>query len=204
MPLRALAATAAMTAGFAAVFGTFGLLIGPSRRAVSAAPTWVTIGIGVTLAVLGRLVGGRARPAGLRLPQPERARAATPQPSRSAGFGAAYADRVAELHVGPFLAIVASSFRPSAHGGGSVCLLAYAIGMGMTVPAAALAVALAAVPLVGRPAPCRSVHLAARRPLLLLAGGYVAYYGWWEVVSSTSGATTIRSWTAPGDAAAAL
>lgn len=65
---RALAATAAMTAGFAAVFGAFGLLITPIAGQVQRQLPWVTIGIGIALVAVGAwLVAGRSLP-GLRLP----------------------------------------------------------------------------------------------------------------------------------------
>ena len=186
---RALAATAAMTAGFAAVFGAFGLLIGPVAGQIQQHLPWVTIGIGVTLAVLGGwLVAGRELP-GLRLPHPG-GPALRRTATSMAAFGAAYAVASLSCTVGPFLAIVVSSFRAGSLTAGIGLFVAYAVGMGMTVAAAALAVALARGVLVARLR--RAAPLISRLGglLLLLAGGYVAYYGWWEVRVLDGGVTT--------------
>jgi cytochrome c biogenesis protein CcdA len=107
---RALGATAAMTAGFAAVFGVFGLLIAPAAGQIQRHLPWVTIGIGLTLVGLGGwLLAGRSLP-GLRL------RAGTgPAVTRTAvsmaTFGAAYAVASLSCTIGPFLAVVVTSFQ---------------------------------------------------------------------------------------------
>jgi cytochrome c-type biogenesis protein len=50
---RALAAAAAMTAGFAAVFGGFGLLVAPVAAQVQQHLPWLTIVLGLGVAVVG-------------------------------------------------------------------------------------------------------------------------------------------------------
>jgi cytochrome c biogenesis protein CcdA len=176
---RALGATAAMTAGFAAVFGVFGLLIAPPAGQVQRHLPWVTIGIGLTLVGLGGwLLAGRSLP-GLRLPT-----ARGPQVTRTlasmATFGAAYAVASLSCTIGPFLAIVVASFRAGSPAEGVGLFLAYAAGMGLTVAAAALAVALAHGTLVTRLRKAAPLISRLGGLLPLVAGGYVAYYGWWE------------------------
>jgi cytochrome c biogenesis protein CcdA len=186
---RALIATAAMTAGFAAVFGVFGLAIAPAAGQIQRHLPWVTIGIGLTLVGLGGwLLAGRSLP-GLRLPT-----STGPQVTRTmasmATFGAAYAVASLSCTIGPFLAIVVTSFRAGSPAAGVGLFLAYAAGMGLAVAAAALAVALAQGTLVTRLR--RAAPLISRLGglLLLVAGGYVAYYGWWETRVLAGGATT--------------
>jgi cytochrome c biogenesis protein CcdA len=176
---RALAATAAMTAGFAAVFGAFGLLIAPVAGQLQRHLPSVTIGIGLTLVGLGGwLAAGRSLP-GLRLPS-----ATGPAVSRSAAsmavFGGAYAVASLSCTIGPFLAIVVTTFRAGSIADGVALFLAYAAGMGLTVGAAALAVALARGALVVRLRRAAPVISRLGGLLLAVAGGYVAYYGWWE------------------------
>lgn len=204
---RALTATAAMTAGFAAVFGVFGLLIAPLAGQVQRHLPWVTVGVGVLLVALGGwLLAGRALP-GLRIPGTTRGPAVTRNAASMAGFGAAYAVASLSCTIGPFLAIVVTSFRAGSPVEGIGLFLAYAAGMGLTVGAAALAVALARDALVTRLR--RAAPLMGRLGglLLVVAGAYVAYYGWWETrVLAGSGASdpvistagNIQRWLAGG------
>jgi cytochrome c-type biogenesis protein len=177
---RALGATAAMTTGFIVVFGTVGLVISPVASLVYRYVPWFTVAFGLLLVLLaGWLIAGRALPSfGLR---PTRG----PHVKRSAGsmmlFGAAYALASLSCTIAPFLAIVASSFRAGSVLTGVALFVAYAAGMGLLVGVAALAVALArpsAVTRLRRFGPALS-RLAG--VVLLLSGGYVAYYGWYEL-----------------------
>lgn len=176
---RALVATAAMTAGFAAVFLLFGLAVAPVAGQIQGRLPWVTIAIGAVLVVLGVwLAAGRELP-GLRLPRPG-GRPVSRNPWSMVVFGAAYAIASLSCTIGPFLAIVVTSFRAGSVVSGVGLFLAYAVGMGVTVGVAALAVALAQGALVTRLR--RSAPVVARvgGVLLVLAGAYVAWYGWWE------------------------
>ena len=124
-----------------------------------------------------------------------------------AGFGAVYAIASLTCTIAPFLAVVVSSFRSGSVADGIALYLAYALGMGLLVGAAALAVALARESLITR------LRRASRwvpkivGGLLLLTGGYVAYYGWWEirVLSGDltddvviSAAARVQSWVSAG------
>jgi cytochrome c biogenesis protein CcdA len=177
---RALVATAAMTLGFVAVFGLVGLVISPVAGLLYRYLPWFTVGFGLLLMLLaGWLITGRPLPSfGLR---PTRGR----QVRRSAGsmvvFGAAYALASLSCTIAPFLAIVASTFRAGSVLAGVGLFVAYAAGMGLLVGFAALAVALArpaAVTRLRRFGPAMS-RLAG--VILLAGGGYVAYYGWYEL-----------------------
>jgi cytochrome c biogenesis protein CcdA len=177
---RALALTAAMTAGFVAVFGAFGLVLAPTAGLVQRQLPWFTIGFGLLLAVLGGwLVAGRQMPA---LPwKPSRAPRLTRSFASMALFGAAYALASLSCTIGPFLAIVVSSLRAGSTLAGIGLFGAYAVGMGLVVGTLALAVALARASLVHSLRRAAAGLSRAGGALLVVTGGYVAYYGWYEL-----------------------
>ena len=83
-----------------------------------------------------------------------------------------------------------TSFRAGSLTAGIGLFFTYAVGMGLTVAVAALAVALARGVLVARLRRAAPFISRLGGLLLLLAGGYVAYYGWWEVRVLDGGVTT--------------
>lgn len=177
---RALAATAAMTAGFVAVFGVFGLVVAPVAGAVQRHLPWLTIGIGLLLVVLGVVLL-----AGRQLPGLGMVVSRAPDTGRSAlsmvVFGMAYAAASLSCTIAPFLAIVVTSLRAGSITSGVALFIAYAAGMGLTVAVAAVALALARDGLLRRVR--RAAPLLARLGGVLLvgAGCYVAWYGWYEI-----------------------
>lgn len=177
---RALACSAAMTAGFVAVFAVFGVLITPIAGSLQQHLPWFTIGLGLLLAGLGGwLLSGRDLP-GLRL-RTGRGPAVTRSLPSMAGFGVAYALASLGCTIAPFLAIVGSSLRAESPLAGLALFVAYAAGMSLTVGTAALAVALARTSVLAR---MRRIGPAVSRAsgiLLVIAGAYVAYYGWYEI-----------------------
>jgi cytochrome c biogenesis protein CcdA len=140
---RAVGATGAMTAGFVAVFGLFGLVVTPVAGSVQRHLPWITIGVGLLLVALGGwLLAGRQLP-GLTMPGQSRGPVVRRSLPSMAVFGAAYAVASLSCTIGPFLVIVATSFRAGSTITGIGLFLAYAAGMGLTVAVAAVAVALA-------------------------------------------------------------
>jgi cytochrome c-type biogenesis protein len=171
---RALTATAAMTLGFVAVFGAFGLLAAPLADAVARAAPWIGIAFGLVLAALGLwLLAGRSLPTFRRGPSPGRA-------GSLLGFGMAYAIASLGCTVGPFLVIVVAQFRAGSVPAAIGLFLAYAAGMGLVVGTTAVAVALANASLVRRLRRLEPLVARAGGLLMVAAGGYVAYYGWYE------------------------
>jgi cytochrome c biogenesis protein CcdA len=202
---RALALTAAMTAGFVAVFGAFGLVLAPTAGLVQRHLPWFTIGFGLLLAALGGwLVAGRQLPT---LPwKVSRAPTLARSLPSMALFGAAYALASLSCTIGPFLAIVVSSLRAGSTLAGLGLFVAYAVGMGLVVGTLALAVALARASLVRRLRAAAAGLSRAGGALLLITGGYVAYYGWYELHALTrAGApdVVVRTGTALQQALAA-
>jgi cytochrome c biogenesis protein CcdA len=176
---RALRCTAALTTGYVLVFGAFGLVLAPVAGWLLPRLPWLTVVLGVGLAVLGGwLLAGR------QLPSPGGGMRA-PRLTGSAGsmvlFGMAYAIASLGCAIGPFLAIVVSSLRAGSTVRGLALFLLYAAGMGLVIGVTALAVALVRVSAVSR---LRRASAAVPRvggAVLLVAGSYVAYYGWYEL-----------------------
>jgi cytochrome c-type biogenesis protein len=176
---RALAATSVMTAGFVAVFGAFGLVVVPLAISLGTYLSWATVGVGIGLVALGGwLLTGHELV--LRLP-----RIAGGAPTGSWAsmllYGLAYAVASLSCTIAPFLAVTTSAFRAESIPAGVAVFVAYAIGMGLVIGVLAVALALARDSVVRR---LRGVMPYVNRlsgALLVLAGGYVAYYGGYEL-----------------------
>ncbi|SBT65053.1 Cytochrome c biogenesis protein CcdA [Micromonospora sediminicola] len=176
---RALTATAGLTLGYVLVFGAFGLAVAPAADWLRPRLPWLTVTLGVLLALAGCwLLAGR------RLPAP-RPFTTAPRLTRTwpsmALFGAAYALTSLTCAIAPFLAIVVTSLRAGSPLRGLALFGAYALGMALVVGVAALAVALLRGRVVAglRGAGAWVPRLSGL--VLLVAGGYVAWYGWYEV-----------------------
>lgn len=185
---RALGLTAAMTLGFVLVFGVFGLVVQPIASGVQAYLPWFTVVLGVVLAALGAwLLAGRAMPSVPRLGRVGRGggRPLTRSPLSMLGFGVGYALASLTCTVAPFLAVVVTAFRIDSTLTGVGLFVAYAAGMGLVVGTLAVATALAAGAvrggLVARVRASSATLARISGALLLLAGAYVAWYGFWEL-----------------------
>jgi cytochrome c-type biogenesis protein len=174
---RALKVGLAVTVGFMLVFGVMGFVISLVSKQVYEYLPWVTLVIGVGLVGLGvaMLLGFEPN---LRLPRLDKGGR-----DRTLGsmvlFGVSYAVASLSCTMPVFLSIVAFG-RLGVTAGTSVYLV-YALGMGLVLTSLTIAMALAHQSLV------RGLRSAGRYigrvsgALLVLAGGYVAYYGWYEL-----------------------
>ncbi|WP_248962104.1 cytochrome c biogenesis CcdA family protein [Sphaerisporangium perillae] len=177
--VRALVLPAAMTAGFVTVFGLFGLAV--TALAVSAGRylPWATLVIGALLIGLGAwLLSGRellVRLPGLATGRP------TASPLSLYGYGLSYAVASLSCTVGPFLAVTSASVAGGGLVGGASAFVAYALGMGLVVAVLSLAVALTRAAAVARLRRILPYVSRAGGGLLVLAGAYVLYYGWYEL-----------------------
>lgn len=181
--LRALRLTAAMSLGFAGVFAVFGLAIAPVAAGIQRYLPWFTMVLGLGLVVLGvAMLLGKT----LTLPRFGRSKTGAAQPLTAnfgsmVGFGATYAVASLTCTIAPFLVVVVNGFRQESWIVGFALFLTYAAGMSLVVGTVAVAVALA------RDAVVRNMRRAGRwvprisGVLLVLAGTYIAYYGWWEI-----------------------
>ncbi|MGC4851235.1 cytochrome c biogenesis CcdA family protein [Micromonospora sp. DT15] len=176
---RALTAAAGLTVGYVLVFGAFGLALAPLAGWLRPRLPWLTVALGVLLVVAGCwLLAGR------RLPAPGWS-ARAPRLTRSwpsmVLFGAAYALASLGCAIAPFLAIVVTSLQAGSTGQGLALFGAYALGMGLVVAVAALGVALVRDGLVARLRVAGALVPRLSGLVLLVAGCYVAWYGWYEL-----------------------
>src|SRR3954471_15570311 len=175
---RALRCTIALTSGYVLVFGAFGLALTPVADAIQPRLPWVTVAFGLALAGLGGgLALGGALPAfpGVRAPR------LTGSAWSMVLFGMAYAIASLGCAAGPFLALVVSGLRAGSIGSGLLRYLPYAAGMGVVAGVTAVAVALLRASGMARARRFLAVVPRLGGTILLVSGGYVAYYGWYEL-----------------------
>lgn len=177
--VRALVVSAAMTAGFMLVFGFFGLLIDGASVAVGDITPWLTVVVGIVMVPTGLLVllGHDIK---VRLPRLQRGGSERRLGSMCL-FGMSYATVSLSCTMPVFLTAVSGSFRSDGLVSALTSYAAYAVGMGLVITTLTVAIALArdgvvrhvrrALPYVNRVAGA----------LLMLAGLYVSYYGYWEI-----------------------
>jgi len=177
---RALRCTAALTLGYVAVFGAFGLVLAPLAGWLQPRLPWLTVVLGAGLAVAGGLLL-----AGRSLPGLPGRKLRAPRPTGSAGsmvlFGMAYAIASLGCAVGPFLAIVVATLRAGSIGRGLLLFAGYAAGMGLVIGVAAVAVALVRVSAMARLRRAAGYAPRLGGSVLIATGLYVAYYGWYEL-----------------------
>lgn len=175
--LRSLAVGASVALGFVAVFAAAGLIVRQISSAFGEWFPWMTMAVGLVLIPIGiaRLVGKDIK---LRVPRWQRG-------PRDRGlrsmvlFGVSYATVSLSCTIGPFLTAVAGTFSQSSFVSGLAVFGAYAAGMAVVLMALTLALGLAKDSMVR--------HLRRVLPhvgrisgaLLIVAGAYVAYYGWY-------------------------
>jgi cytochrome c biogenesis protein CcdA len=182
---RAFAVSAAVTAGFVAVFGTFGLVITPLALSVEKYLPWATIVIGIALVGLGISLA-RGRELNTHIPKLNKGGRDGTLPSMFL-YGVSYAIASLSCTIGPFLAVTSTTFRSANLVSGVGVFVAYALGMGVVVTALTVAVALAKAGLVGQLRQAMPYISKGSGYLLIFAGAYVAWYGWFEIRTLNGG-----------------
>ena len=175
---RAAVVGLSVTAGFVVIFATIGFVVSEVSSVVFHWIPWITMVVGVVLVILGVAMVRGYQPT-LGLPKPGSARKGSDLRAMFT-YGLSYATVSLGCSLTPFLAVVASSFKQSNTAAGVALFVAYALGMGLVVVVVSMALALAQQAFVGR---MRTVLPYVQRVsgvLLVVAGGYVAYYGWYE------------------------
>lgn len=185
-PARTLAAVqraarfaAGMTVGFVAVFGLFGAVVTSLAVSVQRYLPVVTVVIGVLLVALGGwLLTGRA----LAIPGlAGRGSAPTASWFSQVGYGVSFALASLSCTVAPFLAVTTSSLSSGGAFGVLATFVSYALGMGAVVLALALAAATASTSVIAGMRRAGPVITRFSGLLLVAAGAYVAWYGWFEI-----------------------
>jgi cytochrome c biogenesis protein CcdA len=168
-----------MTLGFVAVFGLAGAVIGPLAGSIQRYLPVVSVLMGVVLVGLGCwLLAGRS----IGVPGlAGRGSAPTAAWWSQVGYGVSFALASLSCTIAPFLAVTAGAVAASGGLGVAAALVAYALGMGIVVLVLALAVATARESVVGAMRRAGAVISRASGALLVIAGGYVAWYGWFEL-----------------------
>lgn len=199
---RALGVSLVLTLGFITVFGIFGLIVTPLSLRLEEYLPWATIVIGLGLVVLGIFLL-RGRELVLNIPKLQRGGADGTLPSMYL-FGISYAVASLSCTIGPFLAVTTSTFNSANYLSGITVFVLYGVGMGIVVGVLTVAVALARDGLVAKFRSLLPKMNKVAGVLLVIAGAYVAYYGWYEVrLFSGSGsaddpiidaALSIQSW----------
>ncbi|MEB3021449.1 cytochrome c biogenesis CcdA family protein [[Mycobacterium] crassicus] len=173
---RALAATAAMTLGFLAVFGVFGLLTVTVAARVQRYLPYATVVIGMVLVGLGGwLLAGRR----LAVASFGGRWAPTARIGSMLGYGVGYACASLGCTIGPFLAVTGAALRGGLNA--VTVYLAYAAGFGLLVGVLAISVALARSALIDRMRRITGYASRISGALLMVVGLYVGYYGFYEV-----------------------
>ncbi|HEY6530721.1 MAG TPA: cytochrome c biogenesis CcdA family protein [Acidimicrobiales bacterium] len=176
---RALAVGTAMTLGFVVVFGLIGIVLEPFFNRIIDRLPWVTIVLGLVLVGLGvAMLAGRTIT--VRLPKMTKG-----TDSRELGsvflFGISYALVSLSCTFPLFYAAVSVRVYDESVLVGIGTYIAYALGMGLVLMVLTLAIALARQSLVRRMRGVMPYVSRVSGGLLVLAGLYVAYYGWYEL-----------------------
>jgi cytochrome c biogenesis protein CcdA len=175
---RCLQVGVCVTIGFLAVFAAFGVLVRQFSVSIGAFAPYLTLGLGILMILLGVfLLSGRQIK--LRLPTAGHRPQDRTLPAVLL-FGASYAAVSLGCTLPNFLGPIASTLGRDL-AAGIATFAAYSAGIALVLIPLTLAVGLAKGQLVRR---FRRVlpHVGrASAALLVLTGGYVAYYGWYEV-----------------------
>lgn len=176
---RALAVGLAVSAGFLLVFGVMGVLITSFKVEIQPNLPWFTLIVGIGLAALGVAMLRGYEPV-VRLPKMQKGTNSR-QLSSMFLFGVSYAISSLSCTIPLFLAAVASTFTVHSFGAGLATFLVYGLGMAVVLLALTLAIALARQGLVRTLRGALPYVSRVAGGLLVLAGAYMVYFGWYEL-----------------------
>ena len=175
---RAVLVGSAMTAGFVVVFGIVGLFWSSISSVVSSRLPWVTFAVGLLL-----VAGGIAMLFGMnlavRLPKVQ-LQSSNHDLWSVFAFGISYAIASLSCTIPIFISLLSATFRQESYAAGVAAFAVYGLGMGAIIVVLTLAVAsarLGVIHLLRRALPHMERVSAV---FMIIAGGFVAYYGWWE------------------------
>jgi cytochrome c biogenesis protein CcdA len=179
LALQAVRVSAALTAGFAAVFLAAGTLITQASVTVQEYTPWLTVVIGVALVPLGLATMAGWQP-----------KVALPTIQRGGGgrdlrsmfwFGVSYATVSLSCTIPAFLVAVSGVLDRGGLLNGLTVFGAYALGMGAVLTLLTVALAVFHRGMVARVRRVLPVIPRVAGALLAVAGAYVAYYGFYEI-----------------------
>ena len=175
---RALRFTVGMTVGFVVVFAVAAAVLAGVSSALLQVLPYLTVVMGLALIGVGAwLLAGRELPGLPRLG----GRAPGRGFGSVVGYGATFALVSLSCTIGPFLAVVFSSLSAGGWAGVLASFVVYSLGMGAVVGVLSVAVALAQDQVVRAMRGAGRVLPRVAGALVVLAGAYVARYGWFEL-----------------------
>ena len=183
--VRAATVAAVVTLGFVTVYGTIGLLASQVFSTISRAVPFISIGVGLALAILGIMM--------LRGYEPKLSFLKVGAIDQGKGlrsiyiFGLSYAVVSLSCGFAGFSGVVVSTLRDGSILGAAATYLTFSVGMGLVLMILTMAAAVAqqtvartmrkALPYVNR----------ASGFFLIVAGLYVSFYGVWSYRVRTNG-----------------
>lgn len=176
---RALVVGSAVSAGFLLFFAIAGAILSWTSLALPQYTAWPTIAIGIALAIAGIAFIAGWEPK-LALPRLDKG-------GRTRGlwsmfvFGISYAVASLSCTIGPFTAVVTSTFRRSSVASGVATFIAYGLGMALLLLVLTVSLALAQQGVLAR---LRSLLPYVSRisgVIMVVMGAYLAWYGVYEI-----------------------
>lgn len=177
--LRALAVSAAVTAGFLTVFLVFGLIWTSVREVIGTRLPYFTIVVGAALVLLGVAMLLGFEPT-VTLPKVELGGTGR-QLSSMFLYGISYAVASLSCTIPIFIAIVSTTLTDTGFVAGLATFAAYGLGMGLTLALLTISVAIARSGLVKAFRRLMPRMNRISGALLVVAGLFVVYYAWAEL-----------------------
>ena len=177
--LRAVVVGLSVAGGFAALFAVIGLVVRHVSDQILRWTPWLSVVIGIVLVVMGiALVAGWQLK--VRLPRLDRG-GRTRGVASMATYGASYAVVSLGCTLPTFLSYVAATLTRTSLASGAAVFLAYAAGFATLVTALSVATALTRRSLLATMRRAVPFVQRASGVLLVLAGTYVSWFGWYEL-----------------------
>jgi cytochrome c-type biogenesis protein len=176
---RSLAVGGSVAAGFLTVFLIAGLALSHLQASVYRWAPWLTIVVGVGLFALGVAM---LRGFQLMVNLPKLGKGGRSRSTASMFvFGVSYAIASVSCTLPTFMSAVAGTFRRENLASSAVTFLAYAGGMTIVLLALTVSMGLARRSLLQSVRRVMPYVSRAAGGLLVIAGAYIAYYGWYEL-----------------------
>lgn len=177
--VRAIRFAAGMTIGFVAVFGLFGAVVTPLALSIERYLPYVTVAIGVALIGLGAwlLLGHSLAIRGLA----GRGTGPTQRWGSQISYGVTFALASLSCTIAPFLAVTSTALGAASWVNAMGAFVAYGLGMGTVVLVLALAVATSSAGVAAKMRRAGPLITRSSGVLLVIAGAYVTWYGWFEI-----------------------
>ena len=176
---RALVVGGVVSAGFLALFALAGMVVSWTSLAVGEWTPWLTVVIGVVLVAVGLAFVAGWEPK-LALPRLD-------QGGRTRGlwsmfvFGLSYAVASLSCTIGPFAAVVATTFSRASVASGVATFVAYGLGMAGLLMVLTVTLALARQGLLAGLRAALPYVTRISGVIMVVAGAYLSWYGVYEI-----------------------